>query len=154
MKKMFWAILLVFVVVGYAATMAQPTDRAAAEKQIIANERAVLDAFAKADAPGFKRHLSPDAFGIDPMMGMVKVADWEKSLKDVKVENWDIDTTQVHWIGDDAAILTYRWTGKGTFQGQPIPSPAWASTVWVHRDGAWRALFHQESVAVPAPAKK
>ncbi len=45
-------------------------------------------------------------------------------------------------------------TGKGTWQGQTVPSPTYASTTWVkQRDGKWLAKFHQESIAMsPKPA--
>jgi len=45
----------------------------------------------------------------------------------------------------------YRWTGKGTYQGQPLPSPTYASTVWANKGGKWQAVFHQETNAMTPP---
>jgi hypothetical protein len=67
------------------------------------------------------------------------------------MESWDITEPKVIWSDANNAVLTYKWVGKGTFQGQPIPSPVWASTVWTKRSGKWAAVFHQETVPMPAP---
>ena len=48
-----------------------------------------------------------------------------------------------------AIVLTYKWTGTGTYQGQPIPSPTWCSTVRSNKNGKWLAVFHQETLVMP-----
>ena len=51
--------------------------------------------------------------------------------------------------------VAYKWTGSGTFAGQPFPSTVYASTVWTKKGDKWIAVFHQESEAAKAaPAKK
>lgn len=139
---------------GYvrAAAAQTPADRAAIEKQIVANERAVNEAFAKGDAKGFMAHVDKAGVSVD-MMGVMKVTEFEKMLKDTKVESWNIAQSQFVWVNPQTVIHIYRWTGKGTFQGQPFPSPTWASTVWTTRDGKWVAIFHQETMAAPPPKK-
>lgn len=157
MKNPLLPALLVFATVAAtAATLAQPADRAALDKAILANERKVNEAFAKNDAAGFQAMLTPDAFALDPMVGLAKASDFVAMMKDMKVESWNIDQSKVYWVDSNTAIHTYRWTGKGTWKGEAIPSPTWASTVWVNRGGKWLALFHQETPAMPPPppAKK
>ncbi len=132
---------------------------AQAEKTIIANERAVNDAFAKGNVAGFKEHVAVEGYAIDSMMGRAPVADLVKDFanltKDLKLSSWDITESKVQWIDANTAVHTYKWTGAGTHQGQPVPSPAWASTVWTKKNGKWVAMFHQESVSMPpAPAQK
>jgi hypothetical protein len=73
--------------------------------------------------------------------------------KETKMSSWDISESKVQWVDANTAVHTYKWTGKGTYQGKPIPSPVWASTVWTKKSGKWNAVFHQESPE-PAPAKK
>lgn len=153
---MAYIVIMACAVLVAATVLAQTPDRTAAEKQIIANERAIITAFAKGDAAGFKSGFVPEAFGVDAGLGVTKIADWEKMMKDIKIEREDIDHTQLHWIGADTAILTYRWTGKGMSAGKPVPSVVWSSTIYVQRGGKWLVLFHQETAGIEPqpPAKK
>jgi hypothetical protein len=57
----------------------------------------------------------------------------------------------VLWVDDNTAVHYYRWTGKGTYMGQPVPSPVYASSVWTNRGGKWIAVYHQETAAMPPP---
>jgi hypothetical protein len=43
--------------------------------------------------------------------------------------------------------VSYKWTGAGTFQGQPMPGTVYASTIWTKKGDKWVATFHQESEA-------
>jgi len=129
------------------------------EKTLIANEHAINDAIAKRNLAAFKEHVAADASSIDSTAGRMPVSEFLKSFaemtKDMKLTSWDMLDPKVTWVGADAAIVTYKWVGKGSYQGKPIPSPVWASTVWSKRGDKWLAVFHQESPAVEAaPAKK
>ena len=148
---------LTFLLVAIAApALAQP-NHAAAEKQIIANEIAVNAAFEKHDAATIQKILLPEALAVDPG-GAGTVADFLKMLPQMKVEaGWKTDSDRMIWVDDHTAIHFYKWTGKATMAGQPIPSPTWSSTVWVLRGGQWKALFHQETQVMappPPPVKK
>ena len=140
------------------ATAYVAAQDAQAEKTLIANERAVNEAVAKGDLAGFKQHVSADGWSMDGMMGRMAVAEFIKTFpqmtKDMKIASWDISDFKTVWVDANTAVLTYKWTGKGTYQGQPIPSPTWSSTVWTKRNGKWTAVFHQESAGAPAPAGK
>jgi ketosteroid isomerase-like protein len=146
------ALALTTIAAGPAFSQAPAAgNRAAVEKQVLAAERAINEAFAKGDTKTFHANLTPDAVSIDSA-GIMKVnADFDKMMLAVKVQSWNLDSSQFYWVNDNTIIHMYRWTGKGTYQGQPVPSPTWASTVWTNKGGKWTAAFHQESVAMPAP---
>jgi len=150
-------VALVFFAMTATPLLAQD---AATEKTLIANERAVIDAFAKGNRAAFEKFVSRDGFGVDPMMGRMTNAEtlktFEQMTKDMKITSWTMTEEKVLWADANTAILNYTWTGKGSYQGQPIPSPTFASTVWTKRGGNWVAIFHQETnkIAAPAPAKK
>src|SRR5262249_39236890 len=152
-QKLFVPVLVfALTTLTAAAALAQAPNRAAVEKQIVANERAVNDAFAKGDMKVFKDNLAPDAVSLDGG-GISKVitADFEKMMKSAKIQTWNIDGSQFYWVNDTTVLHMYRWTGKGTFEGQPIPSPTWASSLWTNKGGKWLAVFHQETTAMAPP---
>jgi hypothetical protein len=138
-----------------AAVVAQAGSKAAIEKTLIANENKINEAVAKHYVKTFTDLVATDAISADGM-GFMKVADFVKSMNDVKVASWHIMDTQVHWVDDKTAVLTYSWMGSGTFKGEALPATTYSSTVWTERNGKWVAVFHQESVAAPPPppAKK
>ncbi len=138
-----------------AAVVAQAGSKAAIEKTLIANENKINEAVAKHDVKTFTDLVASDAVSADNM-GFMKVADFVKEMNDVKVGPWHIMDAQAHWVDDKTAVVTYTWMGSGTFKGEPLPSTAFASSVWTERNGKWVVVYHQESAAAPPPppAKK
>lgn len=141
--------------VGSAPLLAQDAQ---AEKTIIANERAVNEAVVKGDVAAFKQHVAVDGWSLDGMMGRMAVAEFVKNFEamtsDMKLSSWDLSDSRVQWVDANTAIHTFKWTGTGTYRGEPIPSPVWTSTVWTKKNDKWIAVFHQESASMPEPAKK
>ena len=141
-------------VVRLAAQMA-PADRATVEKTVVANEQKISDAFTKKDVATLKTLIGDDGYGTD-MMGTNTIAEMYKQLPtmDMKITEQKMSDYKYVWVNPTTVVLTYTWTGKGTMAGQPVPSPAYASTVYTKRGDKWIAVFHQETVAAPAPPKK
>lgn len=136
-----------------AAVVAQAGSKAAIEKTLIANENKINEAVAKHDAKTFNDLVASDAISADGT-GFMKVAEFVKSMSDVKIASWHIMDTQVHWADDKTAIVTYMWMGSGTFKGEPLPPTTYASSVWTERNGKWVVVYHQESAAAPPPPAK
>jgi hypothetical protein len=130
---------------------------AAVEKTLVANERTVNEAVVKGDLTTFKKFVAADGWSIDGE-GRNATAEFIKTFpqmtKDMKIASWDVSDFKTIWVDPNTAVVTYKWTGKGTYQGQPIPSPTWSSTVWTKRSSNWIAVYHQESLGMPAPAAK
>jgi hypothetical protein len=151
--KLVLALMLITSVPVLALAQAPAaSNRAAAEKQIIADERAINEAVAKGDMKAFHANIAADAVGVDPGgISKVNAPDFDKMLLATKIQSWNIDGSQFYWVNDNTVMHMYRWTGKGTYQGQPIPSPTWASTLWTNKGGKWTAVFHQETSAMGPP---
>lgn len=139
--------MLSAILLALAVTDAQEKSGAKPmeEAMLIANERALLDAVAKADKASFlSLVLLPEGVwttthGFVPMNLLVD------GLDSFKLTKWDIVNPRVTWLDKDSAILLYTWTGTGTFGNQPLASTALASTVWTKRNGKWLAVHHQET---------
>ena len=126
---------------GSSATL----DRATMEKDIIANENKVSEAVAKGNLAAFRALVADSGWSVDPA-GAMSVQDFIKSFAQFKLEpGWAISDSKIVWSDTNTAVHFYKWTGTGTFQGQPIPPVVWASTVWNKRQGKWVAVFHQET---------
>ena len=150
-------LVLVTLIAGLTTTalhagQAASADRAAVEKQLAAMEQKINDAFAKRDVAGMKANVAEDASAVDPG-GVMPVSEFFKQLPtmDVKLTDVKLSDFKYHWVDANNVVLTYTWTGKGTVMGQPVQSPAIASTLYTKRNGKWLAYFHQETPAAPAP---
>ena len=147
-------VLMVGMLIAGGVTTIRAQDPAA-EKAIVANERAINEAIGKGNLAGFKEYVALDGWAIDSMSGRGSIADFVKGfdamVKDTKMSSWDISDSKVQWVDANTAVHTYKWTGNGTYKGQPIPSPVWASTVWTKKSGKWTAVFHHESLEASAP---
>jgi hypothetical protein len=131
--------------------VAEPPNKAAVEKAIVANETAINLAVAKGDLAGFSKYMAKDAWSVD-QTGMMAIADFEKAFGQVKVEpGWKIDASKVIWIDDNVAVHMYHWTGQGSFAGQAF-GDSFSSTVWANRGGSWLVVFHHEAPAAPPMA--
>ncbi len=116
------------------------------DKALIANERKMNDAVAKGDKATFQALVSPNAWSADGG-GFMKVSDFIAMFDQVKVSSWSMSDEKVNWLDGNNAIVTYKWTGAGTFQGQPVPGTVYVSTVWTKKGDKWVATYHQESEA-------
>jgi hypothetical protein len=122
-----------------ASQISDTTDAA-----LIANERALLDAVAKADKASFSSLFSTEGVWTTKS-GFVPAALLVKGLDAFKVTKWEIVNPRVTPLGADAAIVVYSWTGSGTYGNQPLAPVTLASTVWTRRNGKWLAAHHQET---------
>jgi hypothetical protein len=129
-------------------------DKAAIEKALVANEMKINNLIVKGDPAALKDLIADDAWTADDG-GFMSVADFLKMLKPgvAKITDMKLDQFKVLWIGADTAVLTYVWTGKGTYMDQPVTSPTYSSTVYAKRGTKWLAVYHQETGAKPAPKK-
>ena len=157
MKKMFGTLAVLALTCGAAAAQdvnepaQQMPDRpvyqsSSLDKALIANERKVADALAKGDKAAFSALVAPTAWSVDGA-GIMKVSDMLATFDNIKITNWAISDEKVAWVDGSTAILSYKWTGAGTFAGQPIPPTVYSSTVWTKKGDKWVAVFHQESAA-------
>lgn len=114
------------------------------DKLLIAYERALLDAIAKADKASYQSLILPEG-AWTMKSGFVPMKLLADGLDSFQLAKWDIVNPRVVWLSDDSALLTYAWTGNGTFGGQPLTPTTLASTIWVKRGGKWLAVHHQET---------
>jgi hypothetical protein len=143
MKKILGTLTAVALVLAVTHAQEKP-GRKPDDKLLIANERALLDAVAKADEASYQSLILPEGVWTTKS-GFVPMKLLADGLSNFKVTKWDIVNPRVAWLGDDSAIVTYAWTGAGTFSDLPLAPTTLASTVWVKRDGKWLAGHHQET---------
>jgi len=166
MKKFVWTLGILAITSGMAAAQevnelvpapeyqpAAADGRSALDKTLIANENKIADALMKKDKAGFTALVAADGWSIDNN-GFMKTSELVGMLDQLVIKSYKISEERVSWVDPNTAIVAYKWTGSGTFAGQPFPETVYASTVWTKKGDKWVAVFHQETEAAKPPAKK
>ena len=117
--------------------------------KLMAAENKMLDDLTTGKKDAFFGVIAPDSWSVDEG-GWMKMDDFKQSWDQIKIQSSKASEMKVVPINATSAIVTYKLEQKGSMAGQPFPSPVYASTVWVQKNGKWWAVFHQEST----PAKK
>lgn len=145
MSKHVW-VLPAAVVLGLAVTSAQESRKPAnaTDDTLIADERALHDAVAKADKSAFLSLVAPEGAWTTPQ-GFVPMNLLADSLSEFRLSKSEVVNPRVTHLSDDAAVLLCAWSITGTFGGQPLPATMLSSTVWARRDGKWVAVHHQDT---------
>lgn len=159
MKKHLSLILLLLVALGVASGLFAVTNaRASAAQQqtiasqIIAREKASVEAWQRKDKAFFADFLSDDATYFSPMSPYLDVEPkvnfipkFEQYAEIFKFNDVQMYNPRVQVYGD-TAVLTYTSSVSGTMSGQPINYTAKMTTVYVKQGNTWRVVHGHESM--------
>jgi len=133
-----------------ASAMAKPAETT---DDAVANEKLVWDALKSHNYDAFGSYLADNAIEIE------EEGTFDKAGTIQGVQTFDASKTEASdWktmkFDDDASLVTY----KVKFPGMK-PDTAYHSTIWIKRDGKWRAFFHmgtplQDLTALPSSPEK
>ncbi len=104
------------------------------------------------DALFFEGFLSDDHIEVGPF-GFIDKATVVAGVGSpaCKVESYFVGEIRFTRLAGDSAVLNYRAEQKTTCGGAAVPSPAWATSVYVKRGGKWLNVLYQQT---PLPAPK
>jgi hypothetical protein len=166
MKKILVLVSFLSFLILAAACANQPTTNTGAnsnantsttktaapsEADMIAKEKAAWDTLKTKNYDAFGNMLASEYIEVTDQ-GVFDKAGIVADVKDFNVT----DVTYSDWkmipVDDDAVILTYQLTLKGTFKGAEVPpGPYRAAAAWVNRDGKWLAFYFQQTPIKPMP---
>jgi hypothetical protein len=115
-----------------------------------AKERQMQEIVKNKDIDGFMSMVDPDGWSADAN-GFMPVSAMRDMMKDIDVRSYTVDEFKAMMVTRDVYITHYVWKGDASFKGQTYPSGPWyCSTVWAKRGKDWKAMYHQESMAMPS----
>lgn len=121
------------------------------EADITAKDMAVWDSIKKKDYAAFEKLLASDYLEVEDD-GVYDKAGILAYVKDLDITDLTFTDRKMMRIDNDAVILLYNVTAKGTFKGQALPTtPYRAATAYVNRDGQWLAIYYQQTLTRTAP---
>ena len=141
------------------ANAAKPMAAAPTKEGLFAIENKAFEAWKNKDGKHFEGLLT-DSFVAYADGKRTNKADEIKMITDSKceVKSYSLSEEKMTPVGPDAVVLTSKSTVDGTCDGQKIPSPSIAATLFVRSGSEWKAAYHNEvpikDGKAPAPVAK
>ena len=129
-----------------ALAKGHPVDQQQLEKHLIMLERRSWQAWQERDGKFFEEFLSADHVEVGPggMSGKTAIVRFVGSPNCV-VKTYSVRDFKITVFNSATALLTYYAEQDTTCNGRPVPSPAWASSLYVKKNGRWMNALYQQS---------
>lgn len=128
-----------------ATSPAASPATATTSDDLVANERMAWDALKRRDYDAFASFLDDAQIQVTAD-GVYDKAGTLKGVQTFDASKSDLSDFRPLKFDADAGLVTYVVTLPGA-----KPQQERHTTIWVNRGGKWRALFHQDTPARPAP---
>lgn len=131
---------------GARAWAEQPVGDKDLQVKLATLEKESWEAAKRQDSNFFKGYMADDFIAIfaDGLAATKK--DFVMNLADFKVTRYSMEDVRLLRINHDAAFVLYRLKYEGLVGGKPVNfDAAHASSLYVLREGKWRAVFYQET---------
>ena len=116
------------------------------QREVKAAERRLATAHLDLDLQTIDQLLHPDYVIVQPGGLVEGKRETLASLRGGE-RSWEVaqsDQLDVRFAGR-TAVVTGRWRGKGTNQGQPFDYAARFLSIWVREDGRWQNIAYQST---------
>ncbi|HXS51631.1 MAG TPA: nuclear transport factor 2 family protein [Usitatibacter sp.] len=140
-------IPIFLLLVALAAPLARADDPASGDDaQLIRMETQKWQASSLANPIRLLSMFSPEMLSVDPgadVHGGAERRTWKEIMEYGPLPAWNVDLGEWRVLHPtpDVAIVSYKVTGVS------IQWKAYATSVWVRRDGRWKTTFYQASTA-------
>jgi hypothetical protein len=116
------------------------------EDQIVAQERAGLDALKTGDMKTFENLTADNAVFVDAS-GSADKADVMKHTQGFRLHDYTISDIKFVELSKDSGLIAYQIMESGTSHGKDFSAKVNVSSLWVKRGGKWACVFSQETAA-------
>jgi ketosteroid isomerase-like protein len=121
-------------------------QRQSLQSQIVAQERAGLNALKAGDLTAFAASTAEDAVFVDAH-GSSSKAEVMKHTADFRLHGYSMDDVRYVAISEDSGLIVYTLTESGNNRGKEFVARVHVSSLWRKRDGKWMCAFSQETAA-------
>ena len=116
----------------------------AMQEQLVAQERAGLEALKAGDVAGFAAMVGEDAVFVDDH-GPATKAEVVKNVGGFRMIDYSMEGVRMVRASDAAGVIVYKLTEHGSSHGKEFNAVVYVSTLYALRGGKWVSLFSQET---------
>jgi|SRR5208282_462253 ketosteroid isomerase-like protein len=146
-------LVLLMMALGYAqpqkageSAPASGSRTDALREQIVAQERAGLDALKTGDLTAFGASTADDAIFVDEH-GPATKAEVMEHTAEFRLHDYTMADVRFIPLSADSGLIIYTSTESGTSHGKDFTARVHVSSLWLKRDGKWLCEFSQETGA-------
>ena len=144
-------LALLMVALGYAqaqkgAEPASPTRADGLQEQIVAQERAGLDALKTGDLTTFGASTADDAIFVDAH-GPASKVEMMGHTAEFRLHDYTMADVRLVKLSPDSGLIVYTLTESGSSHGKDFTARVHVSSLWLKKDGKWLCEFSQETGA-------
>jgi hypothetical protein len=110
------------------------------ERQIVAKERAGLDALKSGNLELFGSLTADDAILVDAH-GPATKAQVLKNVAEFTLTDYSMDNLQFLPLSESSGLIAYKISAKGVSHGKEFSAQAYVSSIWAQRGNQWLCLF-------------
>ena len=131
------------------ANTAKPVAAAPSKETLMAMEKQAWEAWKNVDSKFFEDFMSDRWVSFAGPAREDKAANI-KRLVDSKcdVKSYSMADDQLHMLGNDVAVLSYKAKQDATCAGTKIPAEVWVSSAYVREGDKWKAITYVENAVV------
>ena len=129
-----------------AKTKGKVTRQVSPDKFLIDRENALWEIVKNKQVDAFRKYYADNYRGVSSD-GVKDINQEVEGVRIVDLKEYSLADTKVVFPNKATAVLTYKVTVRGSFQGQDISGAYYASSVWVNQGGKWLAILHTEAKA-------
>ncbi|MGA2038887.1 MAG: nuclear transport factor 2 family protein [Bryobacteraceae bacterium] len=115
-------------------------------EQIVAQERAGLDALKTGDLAAFAASTADEAVFVDAH-GPATKAEVIEHTAEFRLHEYTMADVRFVPLSADSGLIVYTLTESGTSHGKEFAARVHVSSVWLKRGGKWQCVFSQETAA-------
>jgi len=151
MSTQIWLILILLAPIASARAekpeQSAPESRAdALREQIVARERAGLDALKTGDLAEFGASTAEDAIFVDAH-GPATKAEVVEHTAAFRLTDYTMADIEFIPLTAESGLIVYMLTESGTSHGKDFSARVYVSSLWLKRGGKWLCEFSQETGA-------
>jgi uncharacterized protein (TIGR02246 family) len=133
------ALLILFAISGYGQGM---------RDEIVAQERAGLEALKIGDIAAFGDSMAEDAVFVDSS-GPAGKAQVVKNVSGFKLRDFAMTDVRFVTLSTDTGLIVYTLEESGSTHGKEFSARVHVASVWSKHSGKWLCEFSQETAAKP-----
>lgn len=138
------SVLAMPFVLAPSATVSAQEDL---QSKLVTIEKKLWEGWKNRDAKPFEEHVTKDTVSINAQgitSGKAQVIK-DITSSDCDVKGFSLSDVQVHPLGKDSALLTYKAAQDAICKGQKIPAQVLVSSTYVNEGGVWREASYRET---------
>jgi ketosteroid isomerase-like protein len=116
------------------------------QAQVLAAERAGLDALQSGDLARFGKLTASEAIFVDAA-GIASKDQVMKNVEGFALTGYQMDGIQFERLSAKSGLISYHVVEKGNSHGHDFTASVYVSSIWAKRGRQWVCLFSQETAA-------